>query len=268
MKFVYTLVSSMGAVLKRGRLKRLLLFLFLVVTHSSTKAQEDFWEQTNGPFGGSVLSLAVHADGAIFAGTFNGGVFRSTNHGDSWAEVNSGLSSNFGRLSGSALAINSAGHIFAGVPGGGVFRSTNNGDSWTEVNTGLTDTDILSFAVHANGVILAGTNGSGVFRSIRTTINQPPVRSFVLDQNFPNPFNPTTTIRFGLPSESHVTLKVYNLLGEEVSTLVQGELKFAGYHLVAWDGTDNSGRQVASGVYLYRLRAEGLTITKKMAFLK
>jgi hypothetical protein len=92
--------------------------------------------------------------------------------------------------------------------------------------------------------------------------------TYELSQNFPNPFNPATTIRYGLPSAERVTLKIYNLLGEEVATLVDNEQKAAGYHTAVWDGQNNEGKIVASGVYIYRIRAGSFILTKKLALVK
>lgn len=90
---------------------------------------------------------------------------------------------------------------------------------------------------------------------------------FHLQQNFPNPFNPATTIRFRLDGGARVQLKVYNMLGQEVRTLVHQTLS-AGEHSVVWDGRDNSGITVASGVYIYRL-TNGLSASaRKMVFMK
>jgi hypothetical protein len=86
--------------------------------------------------------------------------------------------------------------------------------------------------------------------------------SFELSQNFPNPFNPTTTIRYGLPTQSHVTMKVYNLLGQEVATLVDG-LEEKGYKTVEF----NAGN-LSSGVYFYRIQAEGFNEVRKLTIIK
>jgi hypothetical protein len=91
---------------------------------------------------------------------------------------------------------------------------------------------------------------------------------FALDQNFPNPFNPSTTIRFSLPKESPVTLVIYNVLGVSVRTLVNGENLNAANHQVAWDGKDDNGLTVPSGVYLYRISAGAFQTAKKMTLLK
>jgi hypothetical protein len=83
-----------------------------------------------------------------------------------------------------------------------------------------------------------------------------------LEQNFPNPFNPTTTIRFAIPQNEHVTLKVYDLLGREVATLVN-EARSAGNHEAFFDASN-----LASGVYIYRLTAGNFIATKKFTLIK
>lgn len=88
-----------------------------------------------------------------------------------------------------------------------------------------------------------------------------------LAQNYPNPFNPTTSIRFGLRDETHVELAVYNILGQEVRRLVTGR-RGAGYHTVTWDGRNERGERVASGVYFSRLVSTLGTQTRKMILVK
>ncbi|MFQ5512367.1 MAG: M1 family aminopeptidase [Candidatus Krumholzibacteriia bacterium] len=88
-----------------------------------------------------------------------------------------------------------------------------------------------------------------------------------LAQNFPNPFNPVTTIRFSVPAKSRVTLRVYDVAGRLVETLLSGEVT-AGAHTVTWDGSNRNGQAVASGVYFYRLSAPGRKLTRKMVLLQ
>ena len=90
---------------------------------------------------------------------------------------------------------------------------------------------------------------------------------FSLSQNYPNPFNPTTDINFSLPQDARVSLEVYNVLGQRVNTLVDGQLP-AGNHTVTWNGTNADGGQVSSGVYFYKISAENFSETKKMMLLK
>jgi hypothetical protein len=88
-----------------------------------------------------------------------------------------------------------------------------------------------------------------------------------LDGNYPNPFNPTTTIRFATKQSGKVQIGVYNTKGQLVRSLVSADLK-AGYHTVSWNGLDDSGKKVSSGLYLYRMQADGFTKTNKMMLMK
>ncbi|MBN2226953.1 MAG: S8 family serine peptidase [candidate division Zixibacteria bacterium] len=90
---------------------------------------------------------------------------------------------------------------------------------------------------------------------------------FSLRQNYPNPFNPTTTITFSLPTACQVTLDVYNITGQKVATVEDGWLD-PGEHVVVWDGQNDSGKPVASGVYFYRIKAGDRIATRKMVLLK
>jgi len=92
---------------------------------------------------------------------------------------------------------------------------------------------------------------------------------FSLNQNHPNPFNPNTVIRFSLPvgSPAITTLKIYSILGKEVRALVN-ERKGAGSYEVIWDGRDDCGEEVASGIYFYRLTVGEITESRKMLLLK
>jgi hypothetical protein len=90
---------------------------------------------------------------------------------------------------------------------------------------------------------------------------------YSLSQNYPNPFNPETEIRYALPERAYVRLEVYNLLGQKVAALAAGS-QDAGEHAVRWNGTDDRGVSLASGIYFYRLQAGEFSATKKMIFLK
>jgi hypothetical protein len=90
---------------------------------------------------------------------------------------------------------------------------------------------------------------------------------FALHDNYPNPFNPTTTLRFDLPEVSDITLTIYNMLGQKVRTFDYQNTS-AGYHSVTWDATNDLGQQVGAGVYLYQLQAKDFVKTRKMVLLK
>ena len=90
---------------------------------------------------------------------------------------------------------------------------------------------------------------------------------FSLAQNFPNPFNPETVIKYKIPDAVQVKLVIYNLLGQVVRTLVD-ENQSAGLYEVKWDGTSEYGIKLASGVYIYRIEAGSFTKTRKLVFMK
>lgn len=90
---------------------------------------------------------------------------------------------------------------------------------------------------------------------------------FVLSQNYPNPCNPETEIKYQLPEATTVTLKIYNLMGQEVRTLLNKE-EVAGYHVVRWNGKDEQGLVLASGIYIYRIEAGSFAVSKKLALIR
>jgi Leucine-rich repeat (LRR) protein len=174
-----------------------------VVFNLKSSPQSDYWQNTNIPYNSWIISMAINSSDQVFAGTNNGGVYRSTDNGGSWVQINSGLtilntmalainssgnvfvgtttggvfrSLDFGNSwtqnrSGLgtgivwALAVNSSGQIFAGLYGGGVYRSTNNGDSWTQINNGLTETSVMTLFITPDGQIFVGTLNGKLFRS-------------------------------------------------------------------------------------------------------
>jgi hypothetical protein len=203
----------------------------------------------------------------IFAGTWSAGVFRSTNNGTNWTAANNGLPSS------EVLALVSAGsNLFAASYNNGVYLSTNNGNNWSEVNNGLSFLSLRGLAV-CGAYLFAGADLSGVWRrplsdmitDVDDSENDLPTE-YSLSQNYPNPFNPSTRIKYQVSSISHVTLKVYDVLGNEIATLVNEE-KAPGTHQVDFRSTINN-LQLASGIYYYQLKAGDFLETKKMVFIK
>ena len=114
------------------------------------------------------------------------------------------------------------------------------------------------YVVGAGGVILKTTNG---ISDIKTKWDLTPA-AFVLQQNYPNPFNPQTTIKFNIPRSGSVTLKVFNVLGKEIGTLINGRLE-AGEHQAIFDASN-----LPSGIYFYSLQTGGIHQTKRMIVQK
>ena len=119
----------------------------------------------------------------------------------------------------------------------------------------------------SEGVLVDFEGNIDVLANIEIADLKPLPDSYGLSQNMPNPFNPSTNISYQLPEAGRVGLVIYNLLGQEVRVLSNETLE-AGYYTVTWDGTDQMGRQVASGIYLYRLQAGRFVDSNRMMLLK
>ena len=115
-------------------------------------------------------------------------------------------------------------------------------------------------------VARATTDRSGYF-SLLPLDGQALPQSFALGQNYPNPFNPSTIIPYQLPEAGWVRLEVFNLLGQRVAILIDGE-RGAGFHTAEWDATDAGGQAVGAGVYLYRISGDGVKITRRMLLIR
>ena len=134
-------------------------------------------------------------------------------------------------------------------------------------NASSPNADTYGWAVGASGTVLR------YHRTGTAVANQPEIPTvFALSQNYPNPFNPTTKIKYDLPEASIVSLRIYNILGQEIATLANGQQP-AGYFEATWEGRNNYGLTVSSGIYFYRFEATGASgqtfnSLKKMIFLK
>jgi hypothetical protein len=137
--------------------------------------------------------------------------------------------------------------------------------------------DIYSYDSHNNRVLSVQKDGDGtnlrkemfIYSNILGTEDEGDLlpKNYTLHDNYPNPFNPTTTLRFDLPEVSDVTVTIFNMLGQRVRTFNMNDTP-AGYHSIKWDATNDLGEQVGAGVYLYQLRANQFVKTRKMVLLK
>lgn len=176
----------------------------------------------------------------------------------------------------------SQGYVWIGDKGGetstGLHRfDGTNWENWTEVSTGQQIDWINKIALdEKNDVMWIGTHGNGVFKAEGLIPTEPVnvsdikeliVSDFNLYQNFPNPFNPVTKISYSVPVNSKVTLKIYSVTGQLIRTLID-EQQSAGFKSVFWEGRNDCGKRVTSGVYLYEINVRDFRDVKSMVIVK
>ncbi|MDP4116531.1 MAG: choice-of-anchor A family protein, partial [Bacteroidota bacterium] len=257
-------------------------------------------DMNNGLLNKSVHALAINSVGELFAGTFGNGVYKSTDGGNSWSELSLGAKYVW------SLGVTSNNTVYAGTYGNGVYRSNDNGSSWTAMDVaaqyayavtvdaannvyvsswsggvyatanngnswltvGSPNQKISSIIINQeSSTLFAGTSQGSVYQvnnALTSTKNESstlPVK-FDLGQNYPNPFNPATTINFSVPKAGLYTLKVYNSIGQEVATLISKEYAPGNYSV------NFSAKNLASGMYIYRLSGNNVNMAKKMMLIK
>lgn len=207
--------------------------------------------------------LALGASGSVlYAGTQGNGLYISHDSGQSW-QKSAGIP---GTAVIQSIVAKPSG-AFISVKGMGVYVTENYGSDWKLVNPGLQTADIPVLA--EDGVNLyAGTIGRGVWSApigeIVTGVEErlTAKEGYALLQNYPNPFNPATNISYSIPEGSHVKLKVYDITGREVATLVN-EAQPSGRYTVTFDAS-----HLSSGIYIYRLQAGSFVKAGKVTLLK
>ncbi len=202
-----------------------------------------------------IYSLAISRSDSIYTASWFDGIYRSGDNGKTWSLISSTINP--------TEIISLRDGSIAALYNGKVYRTTNDGVTWDSVGSSF-PAECLSIAVDKEGYMYVGTNGLYKSQSPITTVaeHELPPSTFTLRQNYPNPFNPSTVIGYQLPVNSVVTLKVFDLLGREVATLVD-EGKPAGNYTVQF-----SGKHLASGVYFYRMQADNFIETKKLLLQK
>lgn len=201
-------------------------------------------------------------------------ILRRSPSDTSWNKVQCGNINN-GPLLG--VSAPSANVVYACGRAGMTIRSTDGGSSWSQYQVPVTavaipDLNAIHFideehgtAAGAMGTILYTSNG-GLTHVSDGRLGIP--GSFILEQNYPNPFNPSTVIRFVVRNSGYVSLKIYDVLGREIVTLIDGERKSPGGYSVRWDGRDRNGMQAASGIYFYELATQTGRQVKKAVMVR
>ena len=231
-----------------------------ITTYRSSDSGQNWEEIMNGLPDGDISEFAVGQNDVLLGVTYSDGVFRSTDNGDNWTltldiDVNS-------------FAVNGS-QIYAGsdrIANGGVYWSVDNGLTWTPKNVNLPSLQVESLAHRPGDKLFALVRDNGIYANDLTTdirnnaIALP--NEYSLKQNYPNPFNPSTKISWQSPVGSHQKIKVYDVLGNEVATLVD-EFRPAGSYVVNFDAEG-----LTSGIYFYKLQTSSFAETKKMILIK
>jgi photosystem II stability/assembly factor-like uncharacterized protein len=242
----------------------------------TAKILDTTWtEINNGLLNKHIYSLLLTPDGNggtdLFAGT-DYGVFMLKIGDTTWKAARTGFTG-YGfyiRALKSYVTKSGSTCLFAGTYGGGVYVSKDFGASWLSVGIGFSSNGLYVNDLLVVGDSLYAGTKDGVWRrsisEILTGVEETPLntskKQYALEQNYPNPFNPSTVISYYVPAESQVSLKVYDVLGNEVMTLVHKD-EAGGNHSVTFNA-----RNLSSGIYFYTLRAGNYMETKKMLLLK
>lgn len=264
------------------RINTTILFLILANISAQTYTIDDYvggwsgqWENTTfGSYGPATMNLTsdsnnktaemmLDLDGFVFGGNDPDAMNLTGNYTDTEFTV-SATTNLFGEFT---LTVNNQGVISGqgiNVPMEAIDRFEFSGTSTPlQMN--------MNYTIHFSAAA-GGGNAFGVLNLNKSTVavqdsEKYNLNNFILEQNHPNPFNPVTTINFNIPQGSRVNLSIYNIVGELVKELVNEKIT-SGYHTYTWDGTDEKNRAVSGGVYIYKLKAEQINLTKKMILLR
>jgi photosystem II stability/assembly factor-like uncharacterized protein len=221
------------------------------------------WSEQTIPIA-QLTSICFSSETVGIAGGYSStpGLLKTTNSGTTWTAItNPYPTSTISGIVGASTT------WWVAQQGTGISISTNDGTSWSTAYTAPAG-NFLHVVKSRSGATIWGVRQNGAISrfgqpisGINTISNEVPA-SYSLSQNYPNPFNPSTKISFALPKSGLVTLKVYNILGKEVATLVNGFIT-AGTHSYEFDGAS-----LSSGVYMYKIESNGFTDIKKMMLVK
>jgi len=226
------------------------------------------WTDQTGGTGATYYSIKFSDQSSGWAvGDYNT-IIRTSDGGESWTRQLNGIDNIYLKLSEIFIAEDDGNTAWISGYYGYVFKTTNAGVNWyrsdvpqnVNYNSIIFSSENIGYAVGSSGIIIKTLN-----RGITSAGNDPVTLipgSHVLYQNYPNPFNPKTTIKFSIPVQGITSLKVFDILGNEVKTLVN-DFRNAGEHTVVFDGVG-----IASGIYFYKLVSGEFAETKRMILLK
>jgi photosystem II stability/assembly factor-like uncharacterized protein len=226
----------------------------------------DNWISVNNGLANLTINTVITYNNNVYVGTDGNGIFISTNNGGSWNQ--------YGLANKEINSIFFYGNNMIANSNDGIYITTNNGNSWIIKNQGYIHNSYPRSLLITNNYIYAGTDGYSIWRrplsdiiGIQNISTEIP-SSYSLSQNYPNPFNPTTIIKYQITKNNLVTLKIFDIMGREVETLVK-EKQSPGTYEVNWNARHGgSSTQLPSGVYFYKINAGDFSETKKMILMK
>jgi photosystem II stability/assembly factor-like uncharacterized protein len=237
------------------------------------------WDSITIFTSGSILTIFINDSNYIFVGTWGDGVYISKDEALSWQKIFSSTKciSSIQEDHEGFLFITQGGYCYSSEK---VFRSSDSGLNWTKTENGLPDIWLSSLFIASDNSLYLTSHGHGIYKSTNKGENWFQVgplsgikdenkelpKEFGLNQNYPNPFNPSTKISWQSPVGGHQTLKIYDVLGNQVANLID-EYRNAGSYEVEFKSSVGS-LQLASGIYFYRLQAGSFVQTKKMVLIK
>jgi hypothetical protein len=237
--------------------------------YRSTDYGDNWTIMENGWVGDNIWYISVNKKGYIFISTNQNYIYRSTNNGDSFSKITSGLTVYNGKVF--STGENSKGDMFAGSMNTStvatLYRSTDDGLTWLDIGTAVCYNNLALLTFDSLGFLYASCGGA-LYKTKQSTLtgvvdnSTELVKSYYLYQNYPNPFNPSTMIGYQIPINGWVILKLFNILGQEVITLVNENKKAGRY------GVELDGSSLSSGIYIYRINAGSFVESQKLLLVK
>jgi photosystem II stability/assembly factor-like uncharacterized protein len=223
--------------------------------------------------GGDIINspardILIDSDDHIFVGT-DGGVFYSNSDGTSWEKISQGLET----IDVKSIVQNSQDDIFV-CTSREVYQYNREYKNWEKISSGLSGAELRTLTVSEDDYLYLAYRKNTIARSVHPTvtdIGNPKegliATDFYLGTNYPNPFNPSTTISFQINQQENISLDIYDIRGQHICTLLKTNRR-PGRYETQWDGRDDAGKPVASGIYIFRLTAGDQSQTRRMLLLR
>lgn len=208
-----------------------------------------------------VWTLAASQDDKVYAGTYGDGLHVSSDFGATWTKVGNSPATYI-----YSLVFDASDNLYVSSWTAGVYVLSSSESAANFQSVGMSGAGVSTvFVDKVNSSLYVGTKSGQIYEYVNATDIEEPAdlpTEFALEQNYPNPFNPTTNIKFSVINTGNYSLKVYNILGEEVVTLINNQLN-PGNYTVTFDAS-----KLSSGIYIYHLSGSNLNMVKKMMLMK